>query len=301
MLAAALMIQGGGCAAEPDAARNAEQAAAREGCVWLVSSPAGGRVYLCGTIHILRAEDYPLASAYDTAYADASRLVFELPPGSSGGTQMITRMQELAALPKGESLDKVAGAKLADAVAEWAARHGMPADALHRWQPWFVALMITAIEYRELGAEPDKGADQYFEDRARRDKKPGEGLETVEFQLGLFARLSVDQQIDMLKQTLAEAKTLPAEYKKMIAAWQAGDLETLREMLYREAAQYPKLMDLFLHERNRTWLVTVEEMLRKGERVMVLVGAGHLAGPQGLIELLKAKGYTVEKVRGARP
>jgi hypothetical protein len=264
------------------------------GSVWVVESPGGGRLYLCGTIHILRDSDYPLAPAYEAAYADSERLVFELPPGS-GGTEMVNRMRELGSLPEGETLRSIAGEKVWEQIGEWARRAGMLADTFSTLHPWFAALMITAVEYGRLGAQPEKGVDSYFEERAARDKKPGEGLEDVEFQLQLFSNLSAKQQQELLKQTLAEVRTLGEEFEKMITAWKAGDLETLSHMLYHEAEKYPELMDLFLHERNRAWIGKLENHLKKGEKVMVLVGTGHFAGKLGVIELLRERGYTVRR------
>jgi uncharacterized protein len=269
------------------------------GCVWVATSETGGRLYLCGTIHVLREADYPLAPAYEAAYADARKLVFELPPGSGSGGDMNAQMQKLAALPKGATLEDIIGKEMAADVFKWAAQHRIPAASVGGFQPWYVALMIAAVEYGELGAQPDKGVDAYFETRAARDGKPGEGLETVAFQIGLFSRLTAVQQKELLQQTLQEVKTIPEEFSKMIAAWKEGDLVALHEMLFREAARYPDLMNIFLLDRNKTWIKHLDESLKKGERVMLLVGAGHLTGKQGLIELLKAKGYQVERYKSA--
>ncbi len=270
------------------------------GCVWVATSPNGGKLYLCGTIHILREADYPLAPAYEAAYADAQKLVFELPPDSGSGASMNARMQKLAALPEGETLASTVGDEMATTVFKWAAAHGYPASGFEKFQPWYIALMIAAVEYAELGAQPDKGVDNHFEARALRDKKPAQGLETVELQINLFSALTAAQQKELLQQTLAEVKTMAGDFEKLIAAWKSGDLAVLHDLLYREAEQYPDLMDLFLISRNKAWLERLDQHLIKGERIMLLVGAAHLTGPQGLIALLKVKGHTVERYQSAR-
>lgn len=262
------------------------------GSVWVVENDTGGRLCLCGTIHILRDEDYPLAPAYEAAYAGSSKLVFELPPGS-GGAAMLGKIQAVGLLPDDQSLKSIAGDETWKLLAKWADRRGLPLRDVERYRPWFAALVIAAVEYGALGAQPDKGVDNHFEERAKADGKPGEGLETVEFQLGLFTQLKEPLQLDLLDQTLAEIQTLPDEYEKMIDAWKKGDLETLREILYREAEQHPDLLDLFLHDRNKAWLAKLEPMLARNERVMVLVGTGHFAGKQGLVEQFKARGFKV--------
>jgi uncharacterized protein len=270
-----------------------------EGSVWRVEGKNGGRLYLCGTIHLLRDDDYPLPLAYQKAYEESSRLLLELPPGSSAGGGMVAKMQGLGALPPGSSLRSIVGEKLAIEVSEWAKRRGQSSETLMGYHPWFVALLIAAVEYEALGAQPDKGVDSFFESRAQRDQKPGEGLESVDFQLGLFTSLSTDQQKDLLQQTLDEVKTMSTEFVKMIDAWREGDLETLSQMLFREADQYPELMEVFLHRRNHTWMPKLEQILQSTDVVMVLVGTGHFTGDEGLIALLKGRGYSIERVLGS--
>lgn len=265
-----------------------------KGSVWVVDAPkTGGRLFLCGTIHILREEDYPLSPAYEAAYANSDRVVFELPPGAGEGSAMSTRMRELAQYPSKESLRDNITPEAWAGVEKWASLRKVSLSFLNQHRPWFVALVITSTEYAALGAKPDMGVDNHFEKRAKRDKKPASGLETVEFQLQLFASLSNEQQNEVLSQTLGEISTLPQEYEKMITAWKDGELNTLTDMLFREQAKFPDLMNLFLYNRNLSWMPHLEEMLGKGEKVMLLVGTGHFAADKGLIPLLKQRGYTV--------
>lgn len=268
------------------------------GSVWVVDSPAtGGRLFLCGTIHILREEDYPLSPAYEGAYANSNRVIFELPPGAGDDSSMNTRMRELGQYPADTSLESQIGKDAWARVKLWAASRNVASSSLNRSRPWFVSLIITATEYAALGAKPQLGVDQYFEARAKRDEKPAEGLETVEFQLQLFAKLTHAQQEEMLEQTLAEVATLPKEYDEMIEAWKKGDLKTLHEMLFREAEKFPELMDIFLFSRNQAWMDRLDALLKKGEKAMLLVGTGHFAADKGLIQLLRNRGYTVRPYR----
>lgn len=273
---------------------------AGDGSVWVVDGPKGGRLYLCGTIHILREKDYPLAPAYEAAYMYSNKLVLELPPGSSSNSELTTRMAELGSYPAGATLESNVGPATWEKVRQWAAKRGVGLDTMNGFRPWFAALLITSMEYAALGAKPDKGVDTYFEKRAKQDGKPAEGLETVEFQLQLFASLTEARQRELLEQTLGEIATVESEYEKMLAAWKKGDLETLREMLFREAEKYPDLMKLFLTGRNEAWMAPLERMLNNGEKVMVLVGTGHFTSEHGLIEMLRKKGYKVRHYREVR-
>ena len=272
-------------------------ASQERGCVWVGEAAEGaGRLYLCGTIHQLRATDYPLPEPYEAAYAQTDEVILELPPGSSGSPELPTRMQELGTLPKGERLERLVTPEEWERVASWAKKRSISLPVLNGMRPWFASLVMVATEYQALGAVPEQGVDQFFEDRAKQDGKPGRGLETIEQQLALFSRMPAEQQQEVLKQTLAELETVEEEYDRMIAAWRSGDLEGLMTMLFREASRYPDLMETFLHARNRAWMAPLEETLKEGRRAMVLVGAGHLGGKEGLLALLKRRGYAVRRL-----
>ncbi len=268
------------------------------GSVWVADREGKpGRLFLCGTIHILRESDYPLSPGYEAAYNYSDKLILELPPGSGSGPAMASRMRELGLYSSDGSLEANVKPETWAAVKKWAQSRNIEASSLNRFRPWFVSLIITSTEYAALGARPDIGVDQHFETRAEREGKPAEGLESVEFQLQLFSGLTNEQQKDMLEQTLTEISIISQEYEKMIAAWKNGQMDDLHALLYREAERFPELLDLFLKNRNLTWIERLDDMLKKGENAMVLVGTGHLASDHGLIQLLKDRGYRVRHHR----
>ncbi len=268
------------------------------GSVWVADREGqSGRLFLCGTIHVLRETDYPLPPGYEAAYKHSDKLVLELPPGSGADSALTTRMRELGTYGSDSSLEANVMKETWAAVQKWAPAHGQKVASLNRFRPWFVSLIITSTEYGELGARQAMGVDQYFESKAARDGKPGIGLETVELQLKLFSSLTPEQQKGMLEQTLAEASTLSQEYEKMISAWKNGELEALQGMLFDEAERFPELMDIFLKSRNLAWIDRLDAMLKNKENAMILVGTGHLASKDGLIQLLKDRGYRVRHFR----
>lgn len=283
-------------ATKPDAAAFVADGGG-DGSVWVVDGPNGGRLFLCGTIHILREKDYPLAPAYEAAYMYSNKIVLELPPGTASGSELTSRMSQLGIYPERDSLEAHVNKETWEGVKKWAAKHSLNAAPLNRLRPWFLALMITSTEYAALGAKPDQGVDTFFEERAKKDGKPAEGLETVEFQIQLFASLGEKQQSELLEQTLGEISSVEQEFEKMIKAWKYGQVDELKEMLFREAEKYPDLMNLFLTSRNLAWMDRLEQMLKRGEKVMVLVGTGHLTSDTGLIELMRKRGYRVRHYR----
>lgn len=260
------------------------------GSVWVVESPTT-RLYLCGTIHLLRDKDYPLPPAYDKAYADSQRLVFELPPGSGKGSELATLMAKAGTIGDGRSLFDLVDKKTGEDFKTWAKKRSVNVDLISSFRPWFAALTIAATEYQAAGADATRGVDTFFEGKAAKDSKPGEGLESVKQQIDLFVGLSEVQQAELLSQTLAEVEALSGQFEDMVSSWRKGDIAALNRMLFEEAEKYPDLMDVFLYRRNESWIHALEKHLAGTEKVMVLVGAGHLGGDKGVVELLKKKGY----------
>jgi uncharacterized protein YbaP (TraB family) len=273
---------------------------ADQGCVWKVTAKTGGHLFLCGTIHLLRESDYPLPITYEVAYEASNEVVLELPPGAANGQELSTRMRELGTFSEGDSLQALLSEPDWKRLSAWSNKRGLDPSVLDRFRPWFVSLLMVATEYAALGAAPDRGVDQYFEDRAKKDGKPGKGLETVEQQMALFSGMTMEEAMEVLEQTLAEMETVEAEYQNMIQAWRIGDLEALQALLFREAEHYPRLMESFLYQRNRAWVPVLEQLIMDGRQAMVLVGAGHLGGEQGVLNLLRRKGYEVRQMEPDR-
>lgn len=272
------------------------------GCVWVADFEGRpGQLFLCGTIHVLRRSDYPLARGYDHAYQQAQRLLFELPPGAAEAPEFSARLMELGRYPAGQTLEPAVGPETWARLAEWAKARGKSTATFQPMRPWLSSLVITSEEFQKLGASNSIGADQHYEERARADGKPGQGLETVELQLRLFSQLTAEQQKLMLDQTLEEVRTMAQEYDSMVRAWKEGNLDTLHNLINREAEKHPELLEIFINNRNRAWVPPLLESLKKGENVMVLVGAGHLGGPQGVISLLRAQGCRVRHVSEVMP
>ncbi len=272
------------------------------GSVWVADIEGQpGQLFLCGTIHVLRQSDYPLATGYEFAYQNAQRLLFELPPGASEAPEFNRRLMELGSYPKTTTLPSEVGPKVWAQVEAWARSRNKSTSSFHSLKPWLASLIITSEEFQRLGASNAMGVDQHYEQRSAKDGKPGQGLETVELQLQLFSGLDRNHQILMLEQTLEEARTMEAEYGELVSAWKKGDLEVLHNLINREAEKHPELMEIFINRRNRAWVPPLMELLKKGEKVMVLVGAGHLGGPDGLLSLLRKQGCRVRHAQELMP
>jgi uncharacterized protein len=261
--------------------------------LWKVSQGESS-IYLLGSIHYLRKEHFPLRPSILDALDQSKRLVLEidLDSLSPATTQRVTL--EKALYGDGTTLAQNLDPDTYRLAAERAAQLGLDIKVLSPMKPWFVALTMTAFKLRQLGLDAALGVDRQLAERAKRSGKPINGLETFEFQLDIFDRLSKREQEMMLRETVAELERLDHNIARIVQAWLDGDGAALEKLMLAGMREYPDLYQRLIVERNRRWLPEIEKIIAAGG-AMVVVGAGHLVGQDGVIELLKSRGYTLEQ------
>lgn len=261
--------------------------------LWKVSQGENS-IYLLGSIHYLRKEHFPLRPSILDALDQSKRLVLEidLDSLSPATTQRVTL--EKALYGDGTTLAQNIDPDTYRLAAERAAQLGLDIKVLSPMKPWFVALTMTAFKLRQLGLDAALGVDRQLAERAKRSGKPINGLETFEFQLDIFDRLSKREQEMMLRETVAELERLDHNIARIVQAWLDGDGAALEKLMLAGMREYPDLYQRLIVERNRRWLPEIEKIIAAGG-AMVVVGAGHLVGQDGVIELLKSRGYTLEQ------
>jgi uncharacterized protein YbaP (TraB family) len=234
----------------------------------------------------------PLHPRIESAFAQADKLVLEVHIESR--LAAAARMMGAAIYPAGDSLDRHLTARQMKAVEQ---RLGGAVPALldvKRLRPWFVATLVVMTELQKLGYEPEHGIDTYFQERAT-GKKPIEGIETVDQQIALFSGLSERVQLLMLEEALEEQQVLEESMRDTIDAWKRGDARALEKVLLasmKKPEYQPVYQKLFV-ERNRVMAEAISGYLKTKSTHFVVVGAGHLVGREGVIELLRAEGHAV--------
>jgi uncharacterized protein YbaP (TraB family) len=263
--------------------------------VWAVRG-AHNVVYLAGSIHMLPANDAALPPGFARAYADSPKLVMELDLGKFDPMEAMTWMMDHGTLPAGTTLRGVLGEPLYGRVSAAAASLGMPMTGLDTLAPWVVGIEITDLAYEHEGFDPEQGVEEQLVRRAQADRKPTAGLETLPEELGSLSSLSSADQVRMLDQTVDELKDLKSEMGEVTSAWRNGDAARLAALLSIEYRAFPSLYRPLVTDRNRRWIPQVEELLRSSDNSLVVVGALHLVGEGGLLELLRSKGYTITQL-----
>ena len=276
--------------------------------LWKVSD-ADNSVYLLGSFHLLKPGDYPLSKDVDAAFADAGALVFEIPPEQIASPELAMQMSQAALRKDGSALDSDLSPQLAGKLKEWESAHaaglqkmGLPPQALQMFQPWFVGLVISMVQMAEDGLDPRLGLDQHFAAEAAAKAKPTSGLETGAQQIAFLAQMDHDEQLQFLSEAIDESQDGSQELEKLHAAWRAGDIRTLWDgMAVDMKRQYPKLYSHINVDRNDAWVPKIEQRLAAPghDDTLVVVGALHLLGSDGVVEKLRARGYKVERICSA--
>ncbi len=247
-------------------------------------------VYLLGSIHVLRAHDYPLAPAVLQAYADAKALLMEINLEDIDSEGVQSEMLASAMLPEGSTLPQILGPQRYAHATSLAREVGIELSTFDQFAPWFAAEAISQLQLMELGFEPQSGVEMYFLERARSDGKSIAGLETVHDQIALFEGLSMNEQSEYLVSSLEQAHDLPKEVDGMVRAWQRGDTAWFESQLKSELGRDPALYQSVLAARNRKWIPKIEALLNDDKNYLVIVGTGHLVGRNSVIDLLKQDG-----------
>jgi uncharacterized protein len=263
--------------------------------LWQLRSGKGD-MYILGSIHFLKRENYPLNPTIEKAFDRAEKLLFEIDFKSADPATLQRLTLEKGLQRDGKTLQQNISAQTYSLAAKRAQELGIDIRALSPLKPWVVALTMASLQLQKLGFDPNSGVDRYLAGRAKIAGKPIAGLETAAFQIGLMDQLSASDQESMLRQSLREMDLLDKGLDQIVRAWGAGDVPALEQLLLNAMREYPAVHQKIVVDRNRRWLPEIERLITQGENALVIVGAAHLVGKEGVIELLKARGYILEQM-----
>ncbi len=300
-LAAPLLLATGlllGTAASAAPATTSAASTAPVPLLWKVTGPGDSRLYLLGSFHLLRAEDYPLAADVDQAFAASKRVVFELSPQDMQSPDLTRKMLQAAMRTDGSELKRDLDAATWTKLQKYAADNKLPLAQLQGMKPWFVGLTITLSQFTKMGLDPELGLDRHFMARAADAGKPTSGLEDIDTQVAVLSGMSLQEQQQMVAEALDQADQADAEGRKLHDAWRRGDDKLLWTSMAAEMrGEYPQLYKRINTDRNDAWVPKLEQQLKAGQGgTLVVVGTLHLLGEDGVVEKLRARGYQVERV-----
>jgi uncharacterized protein YbaP (TraB family) len=263
---------------------------------WRVTSEMGGELWLLGSVHLLRAADHPLPEVVDELYAQAGTLVMEIDLDDIDAAQSQQEFLAAAMLARGTTLPDVLAPETYALAQTRARAMGIDLALLKGFEPWLVAITMLELGLARLDFRPEYGIERYLLNKAELDGKEVLGLETIATQIAIFDDLPADQQEALLEQTLAEIDSAEEVMNQMVDAWRSGELEALAATLMADFADFPELYSTLVIDRNMRWIETLEALLKKPERHLVVVGALHLVGEHNVVDLLAGAGFVVEAI-----
>ncbi len=261
-------------------------ATAQAASVWKVTAPNGGTLYLGGSVHGLSSTDYPLPSAYNRAFDASSALVIEDDPNVS--KRAAERFFKSGFYPKGDSLRNHVDPRTYDYVRR--VLRTVPEEEIAKCKPWMLIMMLWSGSTNELGIEG------FLTKRARANQKPILGLETFREHADVIAGLPDKQAELVLLQTFIPQAPGSDSHAKMLAAWRRGDADAITRFSHDMERDLPSFAQRLIVERNRNWIPKLERYLRDRRTYFVVAGAAHMGGPNGVLALLKARGYRIEQL-----
>jgi uncharacterized protein YbaP (TraB family) len=267
--------------------------------VWVARNGANV-VYLAGTVHLLREEDYPLPRVYDAAYAQSSELYFEIDYSNPDEGPVVTpeRFDALVRDPEGKRLSEVLRPETHELLRDYMQRTLNVDITTHdHWSAQAFANVYLYQHLRTVYGINGEGVDRHIAGRALADGKKVHGFETVASHYEILNTMdegNEERVIDSFLFSLLSGGDLLG-LEALIHDWRRGNTNELaRRIVAMRDNNYDDY--LLLHaNRNRAWIPRIEAMLRTPQTEMVVVGMAHMAGPEGLVTLLRERGYDVRR------
>lgn len=264
--------------------------------LWEVRS-AGSIAYLGGTCHVLRPADYPLPPEFGRAYNAAQALVFEVDIDQMNTPGVQQMFMAGALYQDGRTLAGVLSPATYNHLKNYCQSRGIALENLEHFKPAIVALTLLTLELQKHGVATG-GVDQYFHGKALADGKTLDALETVRQQVDFILNLGQGNEDAFMMSCLEDMERLDEVFDRLITAWRTGDEATLEALTSTEVREkFPAIYKMLFVDRNRAWLPVIEDYLRTPQTELVLVGAGHLVGEDGLLAMLRRRGYQVRKLQ----
>jgi len=269
---------------------------AQNNFLWRIQSK-NSTVYALGSIHLLKQDAYPLSDTIEKAFDKSESLAVE----ANVNDIDMANLQKLlvsAVYPEGDTLDKHVSKNTWEIIKKETDKIGLPPELFDKQKPWLLALTLESLKLVASGYNPEYGIDKYFLSKAASKKKIVE-LESIDYQINLLSGLSDSEQELFLLYTLKDLQTLVKDADSIVRAWKSGDAK-LMESIIRESSfgddRFYPIYDKLVIQRNKNITSKIEGFLKTKGTYFVVVGAAHLSGEKGIIQLLKEKGYVIEQM-----
>jgi uncharacterized protein YbaP (TraB family) len=254
------------------------------------ASGANGKAYLFGSVHTAKPDMYPLNPAIEEAYESADSLVVEVDVNAVDQQAISRKTMALGMNFDGTTLAGSLPPEELELLESFCAERGLPFAGLNIMKPWLAAMMLAVMEYQRLGYDFDLGVDRHFLREAAESGKPVVELESAEFQLEMLAGFPPELQRKFVIYSIRDLANVPDKVDALMAAWKNGDAASLEKLMTDmgggDSNELQPVYDAMITDRNHMMAEKIAAMIDAGGAHFVVVGAGHLIGPEGVVSLL---------------
>jgi uncharacterized protein len=246
--------------------------------------------YLFGTIHMIPDSLYYFPSKLDKIISKSDEVILEVANLSDQSSLM-----KLMMLDSGSCFD-IFTPEQKDSVLNWGANLlGIKPEQFEKGFEKRKPFTLLQLSFQKMISGKIRMVDMEIESKAQNDKIPVTGLETVEYQLSIFDKIPSEEMADFIMETVRKPDEGEKNFQKMVQYYNKQDLESLAKLIL-ESDELGSSAEELLDKRNKNWIPKMETLM-SSKTCFFAVGAGHLGGPNGVIELLRQKGYEVTPVR----
>lgn len=251
-------------------------------------------VFLLGSIHVLRRQNYPLERPIEDAFDEARVVAFEIDLDEARKAAAQPR-HAAARVTKPPTLRNQVSPATYRSVVQYLEDGGYPGSVFDQFSAPWVANALVQMELSKLGFDPQWGIDAYFYRRARKYGKTIVALETPEEQIETLEELSARGNDEIVQASLQDVAALRTRLRDLIRAWKGGEIDRLTTLVNGSFDERPEVYQRVLVERNARWVPQIEALAAGDAAALVIVGTGHLVGSESVVAMLEAKGYVVRQ------
>ena len=263
--------------------------------VWKISKD-GSALFLGGSVHILRDEDFPPPQEFDRAFAQSSMLVLEADIEKMADENVAQYLMMQMFLPDDKTLESVLDPPTYELLREKCAAAGIPIENLARFKPSMAVNILSLMEMQSFGFV-QMGIDSHYLAMAQEAGKPLGFLETVEEQIDMLVGMGAGYENDFVLYSLNDMENSEKEITAIVAEWRKGESRFTEAAIAEMRESWPVLYKAMLADRNAAWMPRIEEYLAAGQNVFIIAGLAHMHGPDGLLRMLELSGCTIERFR----
>ncbi|MCL2802175.1 MAG: TraB/GumN family protein [Treponema sp.] len=263
--------------------------------VWKVTKD-GNTLYLAGSVHVLREEDFPLPLEFHYAFSQSKVLVLETDTAEIADPKNMEFLMNNLILPEGETLRSILDPEVYQLLADTCLEYGFSIDPFYNYKPSMVVNIITMVQVMFYGFVQE-GVDDFYLAKAVNSLMPVKFLEPIQAQIEMILLMGEGYENEYVLYSLTDMENTAEMLEVIVYEWRNGAEEATTEMVVNMKEDWPQMYKSLITDRHDLWIPQIIEFIASGQVHFVIAGLAHMYGPDGLLNILKNLGYTIEKVK----